>query len=107
MQRSNVLLPEPLRPMRQTTSRGATSSEIFFSTCSRPKYLSRFEILTMGGISAFPFGEAGLDAALQVREHNGHDPIKDGSDDQCFHTAEVRAADFGGAPHQFVHKAGG
>src|SRR5919108_1403212 len=82
MQRSKVLLPDPLRPMIQTTSRGATSTEICFSTCKRPKYFSRLEILTMGAISAVSSGKACLDNPLNIRQNDGHHPIKYGSDDE-------------------------
>src|SRR5688572_26675613 len=82
MQRSSVLLPDPLRPMMQTTSRAATSTETCFKTCRRPKYFSRFDILTIGAISAVSPGKACLDNPLNVRQNDGHHPIKYGSDDE-------------------------
>jgi hypothetical protein len=41
MQRRNVLFPDPLAPMIDTTSRGITSMEIPFSTSSDPNVLWR------------------------------------------------------------------
>src|SRR3989304_4839679 len=68
IQRNKVLLPEPLRPMRQTTCFSGTSRLTLFSTCRRPKYLSRLEIFTMGGMLSLSFSEATLDGS----EDKGH-----------------------------------
>src|ERR1043166_861981 len=46
MHRSRVLLPEPLRPMMATVSRGATASETPFNTSTAPKPLYAFSIST-------------------------------------------------------------
>src|SRR5688572_8775012 len=80
IQRSNVLLPEPLRPMIQMTSRGATSTEIFLSTCKRPKNLSRSEILRIGIILAISSCEASLNDTLNVTQDDCHDPVNSRSD---------------------------
>src|SRR6185436_12482472 len=105
IQRSKVLLPDPLRPIRQTTSRGWISTEIFLSTCKRPKYLSRLETLTIGGMSAISSCQTSLDAALEKSEDQGHDPIKNGRNDQGFKVMELGTPDPGCAPHNFVHKS--
>src|SRR5512134_1896227 len=101
MQRSRVLFPEPLRPMMQTTSRGETSAEMPLRTCSRPKYLSRFETLTIGIILTIPPGKARLDDALNIGQDDGHDPVEDRRDDQRFQVVELSAAHAGRAPHHF------
>src|SRR5215207_1643179 len=104
MHRNNVLLPEPLRPMIHTSSRGATSTEICFSTCKRPKYLSRLEIRTMGAILSVSSGETAFDDALHIGQDNCHNPVKDGSNDQGFQVVKLSSTNSCGAPHHFVNK---
>src|SRR5678815_2483540 len=77
IQRNKVLLPEPLRPIRHTTSRGATSIETSLRTCRRPKYLSSLVTRTIGAILTVSFGKAGFDDALNIREDQRHYPIKE------------------------------
>src|SRR5258706_4529718 len=77
--RNRVLFPEPLRPIRHTTSCSETSRLTFLSTCKRPKYLSRLETFTMGAMLSVSFSQAGLDAALDRGQDKCHDPIKNGS----------------------------
>src|SRR5215217_6617794 len=48
MQRSIVVLPEPLGPMLQTTSPVWTSRSTPRSTCSLPKYFCTWAIRTIG-----------------------------------------------------------
>src|SRR5476649_2228547 len=48
MQRSIVLLPEPLEPMIEMTSPSAASNEMPFSTSSAPKLLCRSRIVSAG-----------------------------------------------------------
>src|SRR5688572_22285536 len=72
MQRNKVLFPEPLRPIRQTTCFSGTSRLTLFSTCRRPKYLSRLEIFTMGGMLSLSFREAGFEAIAETCENMTH-----------------------------------
>src|SRR4030095_5924138 len=102
--RNSVLLPEPLRPIIHTTSRGATSTEICFSTCKRPKYLSRLEIRTMGTILSVSFSETAFDDPLNVGQDDRHHPVKDGSNDQGFQVVKLSSSNPCGAPHHFVNK---
>src|SRR5690349_891602 len=108
-QRYRVLLPEPLRPIRQTTWRSGTSRLIFLRTCNRPKNLSRLEILTMGvfaAILSISLGETFFKTTLQITEDQGHAPIENGRHDQGLQIMKLSAADLGGTPHQFMHEAG-
>src|SRR5215216_2127304 len=100
-----VLFPEPLRPITQTTSRGAMSTEIFFNTCRRPKYLSRSEIFTID-ISTIPPRKTGLNYTLQVRKHDGHHPVKNRRHDQRFQVPKLGASNFCGSPHNLMDKPG-
>ena len=54
---------------------------------------------------AISFGETGFDDALNIGQDQGHHPIKDRGHDQRFQVVELCASHFGGAPHQFMHKA--
>src|SRR6185295_17192314 len=104
MQRSNVLFPEPLRPIMHTTSRGATSIETCFRTCKRPKYLSSLVICTIGAISAISPGKTAFDTTLQSCQNQRHDPIEDSRHNQCFEIMELSTSHLCCTPHQFMHK---
>src|SRR6187551_3705392 len=65
MQRRSVLLPEPERPMRATTSPGSTSRSTPCSTASLWKRLTNERISTIGI-------ELGLQAAGQQIQREAH-----------------------------------
>src|SRR5271170_5261951 len=69
MQRSSVLLPEPLRPMIATTSPGSIASDTASSTRCAPKRLEMFFNAKMGIDASFePLG--------QQRERPAEDEIE-------------------------------
>src|SRR5690242_12277877 len=75
MQRSIVLLPEPLRPMIATISPGSTASETPFSTSTGPKLLWTSRSSTSGTEPHFqaPAGARQGEADREIER--GHDEI--------------------------------
>src|SRR5512135_2456519 len=90
MQRSSVLLPEPLRPMMQTTSRGITSRHMSLRTCSMLNHLCSPSTWTTGS-ALIGFPHASLDPTLDPGRDYGKDPIRGGRDEEHFHVFAVAA----------------
>src|SRR5579871_5790858 len=72
MQRSNVVLPEPLGPMTTTASPGATASEIPRSTWLAPKLFTMPAIASMGRGWVRGGSVANEGASLKVASIQGH-----------------------------------
>src|SRR5215472_9948500 len=66
MQRSSVVLPEPLGPITTTTSPGATDSDTSHSTCAAPKDLLTPEISSIGRCAGGRTSMAVKDAPLEM-----------------------------------------
>src|ERR671939_63923 len=71
MQRSRVVLPEPLGPITTTTSPGATDSDTSRSTCRPPKRLLMLETSSIGrgsGCTSVAVEDAPLDVSAIERK---------------------------------------
>src|SRR5215469_18379573 len=71
MQRSSVVLPEPLGPITTTTSPGATDNDTSHNTCAAPKDLLTPAISSIGRCAAGRASMAVEDAPLEVSAIEG------------------------------------
>src|SRR5512143_827472 len=94
-QRRNVLLPEPLRPIMTTTSRGITDSETPCKTCSIPNHLWSLSTVIIG--SAFiSVRHAAFQSALEPGRYDCQKPIHRRCDQEHLHKLDVLAGESAG-----------
>src|SRR5512143_3668842 len=89
-QRRKVLLPDPLRPIMTTTSRGITDSETPCKTCSSPNHLWSLSTVTIGS-ALISVRHPSLEPALQPGRNDRQKPVHRRRDQKHLHKLDVFA----------------